>query len=73
MANHGPGRTIPAQGEVGQVPVVTEDAQSGVGWGDAGDVAYTVDETTDWPSTDPTTIAAALDLLAARVTALETP
>lgn len=69
--NHGPGRTFPAQGEVGQVPVVTEDTPSGIGWGDAGDVGYTVDETTDWPGTDPTTIAAALDALAARVTALE--
>lgn len=72
MATHGYGRTFPAGGTDGQVPVADETAPSGIAWGDTANIAYTPDDENNW-DTPPTTIAEALDELASRVAALETP
>jgi hypothetical protein len=59
----------PAQGAAN---TVMKNNGSGVlTWVTDGSIAYTVADTNDWPGADPTTIKAALDLLAARLNVLE--
>lgn len=69
MGIHGAGRTFPADGNDGEVVIVSTDASvSDLVFAEGNDVAYTPTTSGDWGSSVPTTIGEALDTLAASVT-----